>query len=89
MLDRRVIELINHSQACSILAGLATASGKVTSMHKPLDGRLLFYWIVGQEANQNGGCFENYHHLRYLFSLCGVQKGQSFLRNLWKGSYGQ
>jgi len=53
-----------------------TASGNVTSMRKPLDGSLWFYWIVGQEANQNGGCFENYHHLRYLFSLCGVQKGQ-------------
>ena len=65
-----------------------TASGNVTSMRKPLDGSLWFYWIVAQEANQNGGCFENYHHLRYLFSLCEVQKGQSFLRNLRKGSYG-
>jgi len=46
-------------------------------MGKPLDGSLWFYWIVAQEANQNGGCFENYHHLRYPFSLCGVQKGQS------------
>ena len=43
-------------------------------MRKPLDGNLWFYWIVAQEANQNGGCFENYHHLRYLFSLCEVQK---------------
>ena len=66
----------------------ATASGNVMSMRKPLDGSLWFYWIVAQKANQNGGCFENYHHLRYLFSLCGVQKGQSFLRNLRKGSYG-
>ena len=45
----------------------------------------LFYWIVAQEANQNGGCFGNYHHLRYLFSLCGVQKGQSFCAICGKG----
>ena len=58
-------------------------------MRKPLEGGLWFYWIVAQEANQNSGCFENYHQLRYLFSLCEVQKGQSFLRNSRKGSYGQ
>ena len=40
---------------------MTTASGNVTSMRKPLDGSFWFYWIVGQEANQNGGCFENYH----------------------------
>ena len=66
-----------------------TASGNVASMRKPLDGSLWFYWIVVQEADQNGGSFQNYHLLRYLFPLFGVHKGQSFLRNLRKGSYGQ
>ena len=63
---------------------MRTASGNVASMRKPLDGSLWFCWIVAQEANQNGGCFENYH-LRYLFSLCGVQKGQSFCVICGKG----
>ena len=55
-----------------------TASGNVTSMRKPLDGSLWFYWIVAQEASQNGGCFENYHYLRYLFSLWSAERTKFF-----------
>ena len=62
-----------------------TASGNVTSMCKPLDRSLWFHWIMTQEANQMAGVLKNYHHLRYLLSLCGVQKGQSFCAICGKG----
>ena len=43
-------------------------------MGKLLEGSLWFYWIVAQETNQNGGCFENYHHLRYLLSPWSAER---------------